>query len=159
MVLIILAKNTPNASELTCPICLPKPNSSGFHEKRLQLKKKCPWFSLTIDTYLFKLQSFGIQTPCDVGFLNDKIDQNTNFAKLLSAKWLFCTIVNFIIHELKFWSFDKFFSFFGFQFLCSEVWRIGNLKQNNPALSAKSVSIPTLNLGMLRGQQSMNERA
>ena len=36
-------------------------------------------------------------------FLNDKIDQNTNFAKWLSAKWLFlvCIIVNFIIQKLK----------------------------------------------------------
>ena len=36
---------------------------------------------------------------------------------------------------------------------------IGNLKQKNPTLSSISVNIPTLNLGMLRGQQSMNERA
>ena len=32
--------------------------------------------------------------------LNDKIDQNLNFAKFSSAKWLFCTIVNFITTEL-----------------------------------------------------------
>ena len=26
-----LAKNIPNATEFICPICLPKPKSSGFH--------------------------------------------------------------------------------------------------------------------------------
>ena len=35
-------------------------------------------------------------------FLNDKIDQNTNFAKLPSAKWLFFgTTVNFSLQILK----------------------------------------------------------
>ena len=36
-------------------------------------------------------------------FLNDKIDQNTNLAKLPSAKWLFmvCISVNFIIQKFK----------------------------------------------------------
>ena len=35
-------------------------------------------------------------------FLNDKIDQNTNFAKLPSAKWLlYSTTVNFSIQKLK----------------------------------------------------------
>ena len=35
-------------------------------------------------------------------FLNDKIDQNTNFAKLSSAKWLFFgIIVNFAIQKLN----------------------------------------------------------
>ena len=29
------AENTPNAPEFISPICLPKPNSSGFQEKRL----------------------------------------------------------------------------------------------------------------------------
>ena len=29
------AKNTPNASKFICPICLPKPKSVGFQEKRL----------------------------------------------------------------------------------------------------------------------------
>ena len=32
----------------------------------------------------------------------DKIDQNTNFAKLASAKCIFCVIVTFIIQKLKF---------------------------------------------------------
>ena len=29
------AENTPNAPEFICPICLPKPKSSGFNGKRL----------------------------------------------------------------------------------------------------------------------------
>ena len=29
------AENTPNAPEFISPICLPKPKSSGFQEKRL----------------------------------------------------------------------------------------------------------------------------
>ena len=36
-------------------------------------------------------------------FISDKINQNTNFAKLPRFKWLFfCTTLNFIIQELKF---------------------------------------------------------
>ena len=30
-----LAKNTPNAHEFICPICLPKPKALKFNEKRL----------------------------------------------------------------------------------------------------------------------------
>ena len=33
-------------------------------------------------------------------FLNDKIDQNTNFAKLPRDKWLFYISVNFIIRKV-----------------------------------------------------------
>ena len=29
-----LAKNTPNVPEFICPICLPKPKSSGFQWKK-----------------------------------------------------------------------------------------------------------------------------
>ena len=29
-----LAENTPNAQEFICPICLPKPKSSGFQWKK-----------------------------------------------------------------------------------------------------------------------------
>ena len=29
-----LAENTPNAPEFICPICLPKPKSSGFQWKK-----------------------------------------------------------------------------------------------------------------------------
>ena len=37
-------------------------------------------------------------------FLNDKIDQNNNFAKLPSAKWFFFGItVIFIIEKLRIW--------------------------------------------------------
>ena len=31
-----LSKNTPNALEFICQICLPKPKFSGFLDKRLQ---------------------------------------------------------------------------------------------------------------------------
>ena len=39
------AKNTPNAPEFVCPICLPKPNVLDFDEKRLH------WESVVRDVH------------------------------------------------------------------------------------------------------------
>ena len=45
---------------------------------------------------------------CKTSSLNDKINQNINFAKLPSAKWLF--FVNCIIQKLKFCKITQLFS-------------------------------------------------
>ena len=37
-----LAENTPNAPEFICPICLPKPKSSEFPQKRASLGFRSP---------------------------------------------------------------------------------------------------------------------
>ena len=37
------AENTPNAPEFICPICLPKPKSSGFQWKKASLCVRSPW--------------------------------------------------------------------------------------------------------------------
>ena len=36
------AENTPNAPEFICPICLSKPKSSGFQEKKALLGVRSP---------------------------------------------------------------------------------------------------------------------
>ena len=41
----IFAKHTPNAPEFICPICLPKPKSSGMHWKKASLRVRSPWHS------------------------------------------------------------------------------------------------------------------
>ena len=38
-----LAENTPDAQEFICPICLPKPKSSGFQWKKASLGVRSPW--------------------------------------------------------------------------------------------------------------------
>ena len=38
-----LAENIPNAPEFICPICLPKPKSSGFQRKKASLGVRSPW--------------------------------------------------------------------------------------------------------------------
>ena len=38
-----LAENTPNAPEFICPMCLPKPKSSGFQWKKASLGVRSPW--------------------------------------------------------------------------------------------------------------------
>ena len=38
-----LDENTPNAPEFICPICLPKPKSSGFQWKKASLGVCSPW--------------------------------------------------------------------------------------------------------------------
>ena len=38
-----MAENTPNAKEFICPICLPKPNSSGFQWKKASLGVCSQW--------------------------------------------------------------------------------------------------------------------
>ena len=68
-------------------------------------------------------------------FINDKIDQNTNFFQIAKVQMaFFCTTVNFIIKELKF---CKTFQLFC---VCQFLWwevnlreLKGNLKQKNPA--------------------------
>ena len=37
------AENNPNAPEFICPICLPKPKSSGFQWKKASLGVHSPW--------------------------------------------------------------------------------------------------------------------
>ena len=37
------AENTPNAPEFICPICPPKPKSSGFKWKKASLGIRSPW--------------------------------------------------------------------------------------------------------------------
>ena len=55
-------------------------------------------FSLTRETDTQKkLRNFA-----KLPFFPDEIDQNANFARLSSAKWLFCINVTFIFQELKF---------------------------------------------------------
>ena len=54
-----------------------------------------PWKKLTQKLLAPKAEQFA-----KLQFLNDKIDQNTNFAKLPSAKWLFLQL---FITLLSFW--------------------------------------------------------
>jgi hypothetical protein len=42
-----LAKNTTNAPKFICPICLPKPKSSGFQQKKASLGVRSPGLLLT----------------------------------------------------------------------------------------------------------------
>ena len=41
-----LAENTPNAPEFICPICMPKPKSSGFQWKKASLGVRSPWLNI-----------------------------------------------------------------------------------------------------------------
>jgi hypothetical protein len=47
----ISAKSIPNAQELICPICLPKPKSSGFQWKKASLGVRSPFFFLSFTSH------------------------------------------------------------------------------------------------------------
>ena len=53
-----LAENTPNAPEFICPICLPKPKSSGFQCKKASLGFRSPWYWIISQTFWMKKGHF-----------------------------------------------------------------------------------------------------
>ena len=55
-----LTENTENAPELICPICLPKPKSSGFQWKKASLGIHSPGHTHTL---LLELKGNGVFFP------------------------------------------------------------------------------------------------
>ena len=53
-----LAENTTNAPKLICPICLPKPKSLGFDEKRLHWASVVSGFTENISNNVLKRTCF-----------------------------------------------------------------------------------------------------
>ena len=56
-----LAKNTPNAPEIICQICLPKPQSSGFQWKKASLVVPSPCFD--VSTHFISIHTFDKLLP------------------------------------------------------------------------------------------------
>ena len=63
-VLIVWPKIPPNAPEFICPICLPKPKSSGFQWKKALLGVRSPYFELN-----WKLAPYSLQKAIFQGSL------------------------------------------------------------------------------------------
>ena len=56
-----LAEITPNAPEFICPICLPKPKSSGFQWKKASLGVRSQWpLQTPNEAFFIEIQAFGL---------------------------------------------------------------------------------------------------
>ena len=78
MCAVCSAKNLPNPPEFICPICLPKPKSSGFQWKKASLGVRSPW---KIPSFLY-IET--LKSVSNIGFLIKtqfvaKIFSNTNY--------------------------------------------------------------------------------
>ena len=68
------AENTPNAPEFICPICLPKPKSSGFQWKKASSVVHSPW----ITWMLLCLVTKHVFLQLDLGYM---IGGDRNYAR------------------------------------------------------------------------------